>query len=245
MNIFERLRRRYFSYRFAKRKITYSDYGFFFVDPMPTEEELAQYYKESYWGRDQKKNLFSISRRDIAHFFELRKAFSEIFENRSTILNFGSGRFGMSVLARSAGMKVVNCEFRDVEDLFQQGWVTVEKLSEVSSGSIDLIYASHSLEHVTDIKRIINEFVRVGAPNGKFFFEVPNAQHPSAGGSNGMVYPPHTYYFLPKFFKDLTSGEAIIEVFDNKKRNIRVDCSPLPDSNGDVIVCYGNIRDLK
>ena len=58
----------------------------------------------------------------------------------------------------------------------------------------DLIYGSHSLEHVQNIKETIKKFNEISHENTIFFFEVPNEFN------RRKISPPHTYYFTRKFF---------------------------------------------
>ena len=63
------------------------------------------------------------------------------------------------------------------------------------NNKFDLIYGSHSLEHVQDLFFVLKKFDKISHPDTIFFFEVPNHFY-----DNKKIHPPHTYYFTRKFF---------------------------------------------
>ncbi|BFM39391.1 methyltransferase domain-containing protein [Synechocystis sp. LKSZ1] len=73
-----------------------------------------------------------------------------------------------------------------------------------AEGQYDLIYGSHSLEHVTNVTEFFNHVERLLSPSGVIYFEVPNchADNPQSY-PNGKIHIPHTYYFTRNFFDTL------------------------------------------
>ena len=92
--------------------------------------------------------------------------------------------------------------------------MTVDDFNNVEDNSIDLIYASHSLEHVSDIDTVINQFKKVASPNCKVFFEVPNADYLECGSQNNRVDEPHTYYFSYKYFEKILSKNILLKTYN-------------------------------
>ena len=80
-------------------------------------------------------------------------------------------------------------------------------LNTLKDNCIDLIYSSHSLEHVSDVDETLQEFKEVLKPGGYIFLEVPNADHPEDGPQMGKNR--HTTHVL-------FSKKVFIENFDIK-----------------------------
>ena len=88
----------------------------------------------------------------------------------------------------------------------------------------DLIYGSHSLEHVSDIRKILKLFKKISDENTIFFFEVPN----SFSKEELKIEPPHTYYFKREFFFNHFRNANFCKTFKNY--------IALNDDSGDVII---------
>lgn len=54
----------------------------------------------------------------------------------------------------------------------------------------DAVFANHSLEHLSDTTRVMDELWRITKPNGKVFILVPNVGHPSSFNN-----PTHKKFF--------------------------------------------------
>ena len=66
------------------------------------------------------------------------------------------------------------------------------------NGKFDLIYSSHSLEHVQNIFETIKKFSLISNENTIFFFEVPNCSNKKYQ----KIHCPHTYNFTKLFFNN-------------------------------------------
>ena len=180
------------------RKLEWKDNGYWLVTPMPTQKELNEYYSSTYWqSRGGKKCL--VQPRDLNHFLEIQELYPK--KTFSKVLNFGAGHGGISILFYMQGAEVANIEPSGLD--LGLDWKTFQRIEEVT-GSYDLIYGSHSLEHVTDIDSFFNYAEKLLNPSGIFYFEVPNC-HPDNPKSypNGKIHIPHTYYFTRDFFSRL------------------------------------------
>ena len=83
---------------------------FLYVDPMPTEQFLNNYYNEIYWmSRDDQDRL--IRQRDLDHFQLLMNNFKDFGNSQKKILNFGSGHGGVSILLRAQNHIIFNYEY--------------------------------------------------------------------------------------------------------------------------------------
>lgn len=189
---------------FAGRKVIPDLAGTWRVSPMPTENELSAYYQINYWSvRGDSKIL--LKSRDINHFEILRQYFPPRKSGLlGRALNFGSGRGGVSYLLMVSGFEVVNV---DPFDPRIPNCQHVERLEDVD-GEFDLIYSSHSLEHVTQLERTMTRLEELLAADGLFFVEVPNCLDSSQsvelhGERIPVMSPPHTYYISMDFFKSI------------------------------------------
>jgi len=189
---------------FESKSLKYNEAGYWTIDPMPSQVELDHYYSTAYWAtRDDRKVL--VKDRDIAHVNLLLGADRELFlsSGPKTAVNFGAGHGGASFLFHAQGFKVINVDpYPGDVEFFEYR----SALSEINE-PVDLFYASHSLEHVTDIEDIVSQISRLIRPGGMIFIEVPNANfvgaqmNPEVGSTWPRIQAPHTYYFTSKFFR--------------------------------------------
>jgi SAM-dependent methyltransferase len=202
-HIRQRLRSKYIGKKiFKKSAISYSDDGYYFLKPMPSQIELEKYYESFYWHGRSEVGCFLIER-DLKHYDIIRTY--KLIEGAKRVLNFGAGHGGVSFLLAAFGCEVINIDPDKSRRDYSSYFKSFGSINDVKSHSVDFIYASHSLEHVRDINLTLEELKRVASPKCKFLFEVPNAEfkgEPSNGGGDGAIYVPHTYYFTPKFFKE-------------------------------------------
>lgn len=185
------------------------------VEPMPSREALDFYYSHEYWSNRRDAKTF-LRKRDLQHFMLLKESI-RLRESNSQLkaVNFGSGHGGISLLLMAAGLDVVNVDMFDSET---PGCKHVNHLSDVQ-GPVDLIYASHSLEHVTDVKQTLDSFETLLQPGGYLFIEVPNSSHPLQSTvvenlSVPKIMVPHTFYFSECFFKTINFEIVRLEVID-------------------------------
>jgi SAM-dependent methyltransferase len=172
------------------------------LNPMPSKIELDIYYKNQYWSEQNEDKQDCIHLRDIDHFLLMKKMVPDFFSSKKTILNFGSGHGGISYLFWINNHRVINIEPSLAINKFMDNWVVYNDIEKVSE-KVDFIYGSHSLEHVRDLDKLEIIFYKILNNNGYIFFEVPNALVDSNGGSNGKIFPPHTYYFTKNYFNTL------------------------------------------
>lgn len=184
---------------FSKCSLSYSNDGYYFLNPMPSVDDLNAYYSSLYWGSRAGKN-YGVSTRDIVHFEILKEYVSDILVEGRVFMNFGAGHGGISNLCWLEGMEIVNVEPSLLPQFYKERWNTLKDIRNVKNNSVDLMYGSHSLEHVQNIDAFKAEVMRVLKPGGFVFWEVPNAECPSNGAQRGKVDIPHTYYFEKTFF---------------------------------------------
>ncbi len=246
----ERTAKKLFKNRFLK----YSEDGYYFVDPMPNEQELYEYYKHIYWNKrnsisnnNQMKKDHDLTRRktaakfrDFVHNLILKKYIPNYLKEKKTFLNFGSGDFGLSLILWTDGLNIKNVEPSHNPKLFDNRWETFKSLEDVEDNSVDIFYSSHSLEHVANIESFIKNARRITKSNSALFFEVPNANSPKVGAKQGKITIPHTYYFENKFFENLFDEIILNQNFFGSELGQDIEgWEDYSDNNGDVIRAIG------
>lgn len=189
-----KLKIRQYQSDFNKLKLSYNKLGFYQVDPLPSKDYLSSLYEETYWDNRQDKN-FPVRKRDIEHYKLLLKIFPNFNETSKNILNFGSGHCGISILLHLKNHKIVNFDYHKTDTIFEKNWKNINDLDLITD-SYDLIYSSHSLEHVQNIFETVKKFKEISHDKTIFFFEVPNCFKKEYQ----KIHMPHTYYFTKNFF---------------------------------------------
>ena len=228
---------------FSKCSLSYSEDGYYFLEPMPTVDDLNTYYSSLYWDTRAGKS-YGVSIRDIVHFEILKEFISDILVKGKVFMNFGAGHGGISNLLWLEGMDIVNVEPSSLPQFYMERWTTIEDIRKLKSNSIDLIYGSHSLEHVQDIDEFKAEVKRVLKPDGFVFWEVPNAECPTNGAQKGKVDIPHTYYFETAFFEKWFSKTLMCGGYEQSQLfDVIQDWKKFEDAKGSVIRALGQVNE--
>ena len=194
---------------FGETSISWSPDGYFYLSRMPPEKDLNAYYSTIYWEARGGKDLL-VSSRDREHFLFLLEHAAEALEPERKVLNFGAGHGGSSHLFWARGMRVTNIEPSDIPHSYKERWEQLASIDQVQDvEKFDLIYGSHSLEHVSNLPLLYDYIKRILKKGGYIFWEVPNGNNPSNGGCNGQVFVPHTYYFTRQFFRESADFEVV------------------------------------
>ncbi len=199
------------------------------VDPMPDEVFFSEYYSSNV-EEDFKLKQLPIRKRDLEHYDLTKKLFSEFEKTKINILNFGSGHAGFSILCSLNNHKVTNLDYFINQDILN--YKNIKNITDIKmiNEKFDLIYASHSLEHVSCIKKTFEKFGNISHENTKFFFEVPNCFIET----KKKIKSTHTYYFTRNFFNNLFPQNKYCEAWKKSKKS--------DDENGDVIRVFGDFK---
>jgi 2-polyprenyl-3-methyl-5-hydroxy-6-metoxy-1,4-benzoquinol methylase len=184
---------------FLNRSLAYSDKGYWYVNPMPSNDELNKYYNAAYWQMRGNKN-YGAFERDFLHWHLINDTIGSFFNTKKTILNFGAGHGGISNIFWSHGHKVINVDPSHIPKSYNERWSNYKNLSEIENRSIDFLYGSHSLEHVSNLQNFLVGVKKVLKKESFIFWEVPNGDHISNGPLENRIHVPHTYYFKQEFF---------------------------------------------
>jgi len=225
---------------FLEKTLKYSNSGFFYISPMPNKEELNQYYKSAYWESRENINLrIILNRRDLIHFKILKNLFPQSIAKKKVFLNFGSGHGGVSHLLHDLGLEIINIEQGEMPNYYNKNWSKFSSTKSIKDDSVDVIYSSHSLEHVQNINEVQNEFKRIIKPEGILFFEVPNADSSSTGPKENKIVIPHTYYFQKIFFKNWFSKAILVKSFIQNDYEDIDNFMSYENPNGEIIIAIG------
>ena len=188
---------------FQRASVVWSESGYWYLDPMPGDEELDHYYKTLYWGSFRDGFGPPVNSRDVNHARILASHILDLHERSLTVVNFGAGHGGITHFLDFGGHKVIEVDpARRSPSLTSSNVSLLNSLTDIHCGA-DLIYCSHSLEHVNHVDEVLAHFQRLLAPGGYLFIEVPNGLYPKCGPQIGAVDVPHTYYFTRAFFDEL------------------------------------------
>lgn len=185
------------------------------LDPMPSKKFLKKYYQETYWQYRGDSNEL-LRYRDFDHF----KSIGSKLKSNSSVLNFGSGHGGISILLRAQNHSIINFDlFKNNNNFFQNKYSNIDTLTKIKS-KIDFIYASHALEHVHSIKETLKDFLRISHSGTRYFFEVPNCTNYTEKNTTDI---PHTHYFsvnfFNKIFKKKINSFFYCNIINNYKKN--------------------------
>lgn len=201
---------------FKTKKLKWSDRGYWYLDPMPSEDDLNKYYKSAYWKHGK---LYGSLERDFIHWNIIFNYLSNFFIEKKTILNFGAGHGGISNIFWVLGHNIINVEPSMMPNSFEGRWHNYKKIKDVPDSSIDFFYSSHSLEHVADLDDFLKSIRRVLKKKSYIFFEVPNGNCPKNGPLEERIHAPHTYYFKKEFFnkefKNIILNDCFSDTFGN------------------------------
>lgn len=176
------------------------------VEPPFEETRLSRYYEEYYW--DNRDAVDGRHLADDAAPNDLQLAWSAAriawFEPHippfATAIDFGAGDCAASfLLRRQAKVTAVDpsSKARAIAASYGVDW----RRTLAECEPVDLLYASHSLEHVHDLLQVFALMLARVRPGGYLFFEVPNVS--SKEVLVKLCHTPHTYSFSKGSFEQL------------------------------------------
>tara|TARA_B110000008_G_C16867184_1_gene523227 strand:- start:151 stop:1011 length:861 start_codon:yes stop_codon:yes gene_type:complete len=210
---------------FGKKKLKWDNLGYWKVDPMPSEDQLQKFYSEIYWLSNiyYKNNL--LIPRDIDHLTFLQDKIKNKLSSKINFMNFGAGHGGISYLMASKNNHVVNIEPSEISAFNYENFSSYKNINEflnkkVEFEKIDILYSSHTVEHLRKPLEFFKQILRVLKNDGVIFIEVPNCrksfvnENYAEGGCDGKITGSHLIYFTKDFFENLDS-----EIFYYKEDN--------------------------
>ena len=166
---------------------------------MPNQSFFDKYYKEAHSNFKIRGVPQNVSAREIYqldYILNSKKNFN--FKNKQ-ILNFGAGHSGFSILTSLLGAHVTEIDTTDYgTKCLNRNIKRFTDFSEVQGKKFDLIYASHTLEHLTDVSSVLQFFNKLSHDNTFYYFEVPNGKFDL---KDDNVF--HTHFYFKEFFEKI------------------------------------------
>lgn len=193
--------------RFFERTQCYcEECGTSSVEPAFEEAQLSRYYEEYYWdNRDEAegRHLTEDARPNnlqLAWSAERIAWLDRHVPTFSSTIDFGAGDCAASYLLRDrARVTAVDPSTKAHEIAARYGVEWHKELAECAP--VDLLYASHSLEHVHELLEVFALMLERVHPGGHLFFEVPNVS--SKEVMTKLCHTPHTFSLSKSSFEQL------------------------------------------
>jgi 2-polyprenyl-3-methyl-5-hydroxy-6-metoxy-1,4-benzoquinol methylase len=158
-----------------------------FLDPMPGEEEIADFYPPQYWWNSSRVQSSRLLRKleSVYRKLVLRDHVSFIARSAGNrrgldLLDVGCGSGTLLGLLKERGFRPLGVDFSReaarVAETENGVRVIVGSLEQASfcDESFDVVTLFHVLEHVTNPRRVLVEVSRILKPNGVVILQVPN-----------------------------------------------------------------------
>ncbi len=171
------------------RVVRCDDCGLVFLNPQPSEDELARIYNADYFlGSDSESGRQAVS--------ELKQATARLYlseieryygSETGRLLEVGCGEGDFLVLAEAEGWQVTGVEYsQDAVTKSQQRpikgevWCGELQQAGLAAGQFDLCVVSDVIEHVRSPLDFLSEIHRVLKPGGTLFIATPSIDSWSA-----------------------------------------------------------------
>ena len=197
-------------------------------DPVPSDEELAQFYSEDY--RIAYKGTAKPRRRQILRNFRRVAGYvrthGDVLEEPVRVLDVGAGSgefvFVMTQLGKRAKGIEPNAAYAAYcrEELgldVQTAHLSPELFA---PEQFDFIRLSHVLEHLNDPVKYLGQMARWLAPQGLLYVEVPNIEMDCRKRSRGRIFHyAHIYNFNPWTLRTCAGLAGLTEAPDTAERS--------------------------
>lgn len=184
--------------------------------PMPSDQELRTFYASLQHGVRTDRPLLRLplrlwrAKRDA----DLRRLLRSTAPGKdATILDVGTGSGRLLRVARAAGYRnLIGTDFSqvNVETLRKDGFDAREGSFDdvgLADGSIDVVWASHVVEHMRDPVAFLDAVGRLLSPEGRLVVHLPSSTSLRARTGTSTwhhVNPPgHLWGFSPRSFRSL------------------------------------------
>jgi 2-polyprenyl-3-methyl-5-hydroxy-6-metoxy-1,4-benzoquinol methylase len=191
------------------------DCGFVFMERIPTDKELQEYYKKYDYSND---SALSIS--TIHSYNKLLDEF-ETYRKTNNILDVGCGRGWFLLEAKKRGWNVFGSEYADeaIELGRKKGLNMHQGPLEISAfplKNFDVITSFEVIEHINNPQQelgYINSFLRNG---GLFYCTTPNfdsiMRYYLKSDYNVICYPEHLSYYTKKTLKKIAEDTGFVSL---------------------------------
>ena len=204
------------------------DCGIVANDPIPSDEELAAFYRRDY--RTEYKGTAEPRMRQIWRNFsgtaEHIRVFRNYYSGRKRCLDLGSGSGEFMYLANRIGIDCLGVEPNGGYSAYCRDELGLDVLSQTleESGfpdsSFDLIRLSHVMEHMRDPVRSLKVLRQWLAEDGILYIEVPNIDRDATHKLRGKLFHfGHIFNFSPWTMRMTALLAGLEEDNGSAKRN--------------------------
>ncbi len=160
--------------------------GFAHVSPLPSNEELRQFYEQEFY-QHERPNYFTETKEDLPWWMATYHNYYELFERRSkgrTLLDIGSGPGHFLSCGNERGWKTMGIEPSGPAARYssKRGLATVNDFFSYDRaknlGTFDVVHAAMVLEHVPDPIGFIENMKRMLKKGGRVAIFCPNDYNP-------------------------------------------------------------------
>jgi len=229
--------------------ISCSDCGLGRIDPLPTDQELADWYatqyRQAYKSAVQPalRHVLRAGRNAQQRWQWLRENSPGLDPAQSTqpkqSLDIGSSSGEFVYLLQTLGFKAKGIEphegyaayARSMLDIDVKNGTLQQCLSSEASQSLDLISMFHVLEHLPEPLPALRSIGEILKPEGLLYIEVPNATRLCS--PHYMFFRAHTLYFTGPSLRNLLkhSGFKIVSHNPDSSDNLSVVAQYAPTTN--------------
>ncbi len=189
----------------------------YYLDDMPTDPELLDYYKNDYYLFPFYLDLIKRAFRRSRSASQYRYIQDVVRLRDGKVLEVGACD-GMLLRHFARENAVIGLE---LSDRYRQQAMTrydirlLDERFDSFEGRYDLLIMSHALEHFPDIHGTVEKCARLLNPGGYFFVELPNSPLPGdldAGGIKNYLHGAHTFNFTVNSLRRLMEGGHGFEI---------------------------------
>ncbi len=164
-------------------------YGYKFVSPTPTEEEIAQYYAEEFYASEApiqvNDSSLDVQRRDQAFYESWRNDLADIIEshfgsNDIAVFDFGCGWCETLRLMRDRGMRCYGLDTAPEAIAYGKSIGLEVRVSDLKvinpfDRKFDVLIVQNVLEHLSNAESFVEQAAEdVLVPGGLLIIDVPN-----------------------------------------------------------------------
>lgn len=190
--------------------------GLTYVDPIPSQDDLARFYAERYREEykqattPRSKHIYRAGRVAIDRFRNL----ALLAQPPARVLECGAGGGEFAYLLTSRGYAYRGIEPNDGYREYAKAEYGVDLQAgtlddaRFDDESFDAITLFHVLEHLRDPRAGLARLARWLRPNGHLYLEVPNALTEVSSPSN-LYHRAHLYYFAAQPLETLAAAAGL------------------------------------
>ena len=216
--------------------------GFFFINHLD-EYAMENYYKKTYSHvhREQLHNdlkqkyesgFFTAKIQDFLNFLNESKIERQNRGEKIKIVDFGSSYGYLLEAAKDKSLEPLGIEFDDVVSEFNESnlGIPMTNIDKLQDSTIDIIYSSHTIEHLTDPYSILEIFHKKLKKGGIVIITCPCFSDKITQSDvlrlYDFVFPEHLSYFTLDSMKSMLenigySVELNISQFANNQQSLR------------------------